>query len=834
MKAVCDTCGARYRIPDEKAAGKVLQIRCRKCGNIFKYQGASTQNQARAPKGDWFFAIDGESFGPYTEQELLTRFESGKLGINTHVWKDGFSDWMPVSEHPEFAAAIELSKDKLRRLSTQRPQSTRTTEGSGRFTVDIRRPGATVDDESQAQRDALDDEVDHAFQSLIGQPPDTNKDASDELTPTTPMRVFAAQTAAKPKEKPGSKPAQRAAVRDEQPPARAETIKPHATETATNLRDVPHNDVAPASGTTPRAAKDDAASDEDAPQKKSEEEDSDVERAHTPASSPQRPRAAATSDAPQPTAQDDSPPTSAAPSRPARPTGSHTSTERMSLSERLKMIREQSAAGATSSAKPRGLPTRTNALPTRAPASRPSAASPTPKEAAPQDQSAIPFDLSATPTPSASPSSPVDTERPQPQPSGTSEPAAPASDNAARETEITPVHQQAVAPIPSGPIRQVTQEIDVGDLLDGDTELPEPAQPAAAVPVPSDEDLLAHLSKRKEARARGEQFAPVIDPDTPPYILGDSTPSKREKSTRTSASTPYRLDGVTDVYDDEPPYILDDPGSPATPKQVTQEDITPVGGTAAVQPTRTSTRTASPTAASPAVGSQDRRKLLLVLLLLSLLMLLLIGGWIWLRTSDSDAAAEVDALLQEAVPAPVDRTHVVYARNRALGIVAQARGAAESAAFVASEDVRVANARARREPARTQRSNNQARNSQPSGPAPIEFTTASSTQARLGAQRDNSPQGPSKALFADALRSNVSRSVARCAQRTLGIEGFLPVSRLELSITINPDGTVQKVKAQREAHSGPLMTCISNESQRWSFPKFTGRPTTISHPFVIQ
>lgn len=191
MKAVCDTCGARYRIPDEKAAGKVLQIRCRKCGNVFKFEGSSSPSPAKAPKGDWFFAIDGESFGPYTQRELRTRFETGKLGLNTHVWKEGFSDWLPVGEHPEFAAAIELSKDNIRRLGAQSPQSSSATDGSGRFTVDIRRPGATVDDRTDAQRDALNDEVDDAFKSLLGQSANDD-DPSDEFTPTKPMRVRSA------------------------------------------------------------------------------------------------------------------------------------------------------------------------------------------------------------------------------------------------------------------------------------------------------------------------------------------------------------------------------------------------------------------------------------------------------------------------------------------------------------------------------------------------------------------------------------------------------------------------------------------------------------------
>lgn len=791
MKAVCDTCGARYRIPDEKAAGKVLQIRCRKCGNIFKYEGASAARQARAPKGDWFFAIDGESFGPYTQRELLRRFESGKLGLNTHVWKEGFSDWMPVAEHPEFAAAVELSKDSIRRLGAQRPQSGRTTEGSGRFTVDIRRPGATMDEDTQAQRDALDDEVDHAFQALIGQPADP-KDNSDDSTPTTPMRVFAARkamaasdTSAAQKASSGvsskrstphadtARPARAAAIVPE--PRSAEPLKPAATSTPARAETAP----TATESVTKSAAK------------------------STPAKQPQR----------------------------------------MSLSERLQMIRERSADGGASSGKSASLPARNNAAPSSkvTPSGASPTSSPTSPDAAKPDRSEAASE-DDTPTGPLSLSS-LASEGPTPS---------------ARSAQTTPPSSEAVAPIPSGPIRQVTQEINVDDLFDNDGDLPEPGEPAPAVPVPSDEDLRAHLSKRKEARAKGVLSESAVDPDAPPYILGGastaSSPSKTAE--RAAAATPYRLDGVTDEYDDEPPYILDgtgtSSGATSAARSVRQDDVTPVGGTAAVQPTPTvaQSKAAAPKADKDVAQTTARdtahdaaqttaqntalkrnHRLLILILVLTLVLLLLIAGWFWLSSSNAASTVGESATQEEASAAPIDRTDVVYARNRARGIVAQSVGAGESSAYVAAEKPR--NSAARHAPSRGHTP--QRRATKPSaGTPPIEFTTASSTNSRLGVSRENTASGPSEALFDDTIRSTVSRSVARCAQRTRGIEGFLPVARLQLSITIASDGTVQRVKAQREAHSGPLMVCISNESQRWSFPKFTGKPTTISRPFVLQ
>lgn len=762
MKAVCDTCGARYRIPDEKAAGKVLQIRCRKCGNIFKFEGKTAPSRPKSPKGDWFFAIDGESFGPYTERELRTRFEAGKLGLNTHVWKEGFSDWLPVVEHPEFAAAVELSKDNIRRLGSKSPESSRTTDGSGRFTVDIRRPGATVDQRTQEQRDALNDEVDDAFKSLLGQSASHNE-PSDEFTPTKPMRLSTTRTSSAettPADEPG------------------ETLE--ATRPVSEKRPEPSKPSRP------------STSEETVPASK-------------------QPAAEPSDSSAKPVAEASKPPTRPAADTPAKPTAKGPP-KRLSLSERLRLIREQSES--TDTKKP-SAPSEQSDLPTRD-VQRPSATTGKPEAVPSLDAAAdgdlfsggdIPRDAGDTPLPSDLPAADI-----------------PASQDLAPKGPV--------APIPAGPIRQVTQDIDVSDFFGPDATGDFPAQRDAAAPVdvPSDEDLQAHLSKRKEARARGEKPPSPASTDDPPFVLPGDLPPKSTQISKTGASSPYRLDGTADSYDDAPPYILDEPAKPAAKDtRITEHDITPVGGTAAVKP---SVQTSSH--ASVKAPERRRRSLLILIVLLSLLLLALIAGWVILRSDGdlSEALSTVEDALETDTPALADPTDIMYARNRALGIVAQSRSAAQTAAFVATEDERNAEQQRRLRPtSNNTRSAGSSNNRAPN--TPIEFTTASSAGGRLGAQRSAANTGPSKALFADVLRSTVGRSVGRCAQRTLGVQGYLPVSRLELSITINPDGTVSRVRGQREAHGGPLMKCITNESQRWKFPSFSGKATTISNAYIL-
>ncbi len=39
MKIVCDSCGTKYSIADDKVRGKVFKIRCKKCSHIIVVRG---------------------------------------------------------------------------------------------------------------------------------------------------------------------------------------------------------------------------------------------------------------------------------------------------------------------------------------------------------------------------------------------------------------------------------------------------------------------------------------------------------------------------------------------------------------------------------------------------------------------------------------------------------------------------------------------------------------------------------------------------------------------------------------------------------------------------
>ncbi|MBT8491883.1 MAG: zinc-ribbon domain-containing protein, partial [Deltaproteobacteria bacterium] len=134
MKIVCDACGAKYSIADEKVAGKVFKIRCKRCSNIivvrgdadqaaaepapdsnldqketrvFDYSGYDNPTEAAAAGGDdavWHVVIDQEQVGPMTAAEIGQRFAAGEIDADSYIWQEGFADWERLAVVGEFAA----------------------------------------------------------------------------------------------------------------------------------------------------------------------------------------------------------------------------------------------------------------------------------------------------------------------------------------------------------------------------------------------------------------------------------------------------------------------------------------------------------------------------------------------------------------------------------------------------------------------------------------------------------------------------------------------------------------------------------------------------------
>jgi predicted Zn finger-like uncharacterized protein len=98
MKIVCDSCGTKYSIADDKVRGKVFKIRCKKCSHIIVVRGGESggPEAAAAPASDggWHLVVDGEQVGPMSDADVRTKIERGEVKADTYTWKEGFADWV--------------------------------------------------------------------------------------------------------------------------------------------------------------------------------------------------------------------------------------------------------------------------------------------------------------------------------------------------------------------------------------------------------------------------------------------------------------------------------------------------------------------------------------------------------------------------------------------------------------------------------------------------------------------------------------------------------------------------------------------------------------------
>src|SRR5690625_4488534 len=114
MRAACNKCGTRYRIRGVEDNALHMRIRCKRCGNSMEFQQFKPRTEPKTPRGQWYYAAEGDAFGPYTEGELIERYQAGDLTEDTHVWTPAFDAWIPAMEHNVFASSIAFAKNQDR------------------------------------------------------------------------------------------------------------------------------------------------------------------------------------------------------------------------------------------------------------------------------------------------------------------------------------------------------------------------------------------------------------------------------------------------------------------------------------------------------------------------------------------------------------------------------------------------------------------------------------------------------------------------------------------------------------------------------------------------
>ena len=109
MKIVCESCGAKYSIADDRVAGTVFKIRCKRCSEVIVVRGdqdaGAAAAGAAAPVDDqnaiWHVVVDGEQAGPYSVSQLAELMNGGRVDWEAYVWAEGFDNWLPMRDVPD-------------------------------------------------------------------------------------------------------------------------------------------------------------------------------------------------------------------------------------------------------------------------------------------------------------------------------------------------------------------------------------------------------------------------------------------------------------------------------------------------------------------------------------------------------------------------------------------------------------------------------------------------------------------------------------------------------------------------------------------------------------
>jgi predicted Zn finger-like uncharacterized protein len=126
MRIVCDNCGAKYQISDDKVRNKVFKIRCKKCSHTIVVRskgdgpsasGESNEDATRvapaptdaggsveaAPDAIWYVVVNREQVGPMTPAEVERRYKAGEIDADAFTWAEGMTDWIRLAAVTEFA-----------------------------------------------------------------------------------------------------------------------------------------------------------------------------------------------------------------------------------------------------------------------------------------------------------------------------------------------------------------------------------------------------------------------------------------------------------------------------------------------------------------------------------------------------------------------------------------------------------------------------------------------------------------------------------------------------------------------------------------------------------
>jgi predicted Zn finger-like uncharacterized protein len=134
MKITCQSCQAKYTIADEKVLGKIVKIRCKKCGATIVVNGndpnATTGGAPSIPdppgglgaEDSWMVNVADGDQRTMGVADIVDGYRAAVIADDTFCWKDGMSDWLPLVEIAELAAACGAGKAAAEPVPAPMPQ----------------------------------------------------------------------------------------------------------------------------------------------------------------------------------------------------------------------------------------------------------------------------------------------------------------------------------------------------------------------------------------------------------------------------------------------------------------------------------------------------------------------------------------------------------------------------------------------------------------------------------------------------------------------------------------------------------------------------------------
>ncbi|HEY8038939.1 MAG TPA: zinc-ribbon domain-containing protein [Polyangiaceae bacterium] len=127
MKITCQSCQSKYNVADEKVQGKIVKIRCRKCGAtiVVNGTGGASTNGTPAPDttaqtgavggadAQWHVNVGDNDQRTLTLAELVDAYNTGVVTQETFIWCDGMDDWRPLAEVESVVAALHASAGQM-------------------------------------------------------------------------------------------------------------------------------------------------------------------------------------------------------------------------------------------------------------------------------------------------------------------------------------------------------------------------------------------------------------------------------------------------------------------------------------------------------------------------------------------------------------------------------------------------------------------------------------------------------------------------------------------------------------------------------------------------